>query len=188
MDNIAPKRGPCFLLEVATHQFKCTEIEGAQLRGRIVIVLHQHNTVRLLLESHDRVGATRASRLTFISANVHEELIARDGAQPAAKRVARPILAKPLDATGHGSKHFLANIIGIGLRRTPAHAPMPHKRAVQMHEPPPGVRLVVAHSLKQRQRGATVRRRRRVRCNRHEQTSTPYGYVPTVFARYFPDD
>src|SRR5262245_15263588 len=90
-------------------------------------------------------------------AEVIDQLVTRDDAEPAAKRAAVPFPAKILQTGGHGGEYLLDHVLGVRPAHVPFPAPEVHQRHVKMQEAAPSLGLSAADALEEGKRRRVAR-------------------------------
>ena len=95
------------------------------------------------------VGAALGLGLLLAPAEIIEDLVPRDAAQPPAERLSSVLSAKPFQAHRHGLKNILADVLGVRGVYAPVPAPVHDQRGVQVQQALPGVLVAGPHPLEQ---------------------------------------
>src|SRR5439155_842034 len=77
-----------------------------------------------LLQAPLGVGAALSGRLLSLTAEVIEDFVARDAAQPTPEGIPGSLMAKVVHAGSHGLKNVLDDIVGVRSMHTPLLAPV----------------------------------------------------------------
>src|SRR5437660_12531356 len=94
------------------------------IRGVVGLVRRGRFELGKLLQAAVGGGAALGGGLVALTAQVIEDFVTRDAAQPAAEGVLGTFTAKVVQAGSHGLKNFLDNVVGVRFTHAPLLAPV----------------------------------------------------------------
>ena len=84
------------------------------------------------LEAVPGVRSAHGLRPAVVATDVQEDLVPRDGAQPAAERVAGAVMVKPFEVGGGRGEYPLGDVLGVGRINQAAGAPKQDQRPIKL--------------------------------------------------------
>ncbi len=162
VDNDAPKRAPGSFFKIGLNELQCFA-EKLLTVLRLVFRVVGQQYVGKLRPPGPSIAASGRGRLTLFGAEIVENFVRRDRAQPASKRIGRPIAAKAVKMCRNRLKDFLKNVGAVLMRQLHRPAPMPDERRIEIDQAIPSRGLIGVETGEQasrRRSRVTLRGRR----------------------------